>query len=66
MGETKVYKVLAEAEDLCNKIKKYEKEADQELVINWIYDTLKVVNKLGKAVEELEERFELLEDSLEK
>jgi len=66
MGETKIYEILEEAKGLCNKIKNYEEEADQELVVNWIYDTLEVVSKMGKALEELEERFELLEESLEK
>jgi len=66
MGETKIYEIKDEVKDLCKKLKDYEGEADQELVINWIYDTLEVVTKLAKAVEELEDRFELLEESMEK
>lgn len=64
--ETVVYEILEEAKELSGKIKDYEGEADQELIINWIYDTLKLVEKVGKAMEEFEERFELLEESLEK
>ena len=56
--ETKVYEILAEVKDLAGKIKDYEGEADQELVVNWVYDTLKLVGKHGAAMEELEERFE--------
>jgi hypothetical protein len=59
-----IYEIMDEARDLGKKIKEYEEEANQELVINWIYDTLEVVIKLGKAVDSLQERFELLEDSL--
>jgi len=65
-NETKVYEILNEAKDLCKKIKSYKEEADQELVVNWIYDTIELVVKTGKAIEELEERFELLEESIEK
>ena len=64
--ETAVYGILEDVKDLTQKIRNYEGEADQELVINWVYDTLKLVEKLGKAMEEFEEKFELLEESLEK
>lgn len=64
--ETKVYEILAQVEDLAGKIKDYEGEADQELVVNWVYDTLELVGKLGAAMEEFEERFEYLEESLKK
>ncbi len=64
--ETAVYEILGEAKELSVKIKDYEGEADQELIINWVYDTLKLVEKVGKVMEEFEERFELLEESLEK
>ena len=64
--ETAVYGILEDVKDLTQKIRDYEGEADQELVINWVYDTLKLVEKLGKAMEEFEEKFELLEESLEK
>lgn len=64
--ETAVYGILEDVKDLTQKIRNYEGEADKELVINWVYDTLKLVEKLGKVMEEFEERFELLEDSLEK
>lgn len=64
--ETAVYGILEDVKDLTQKIRDYEGEADQELVINWVYDTLKLVEKLGKVMEEFEEKFELLEESLEK
>lgn len=64
--ETAVYGILEDVKDLTQKIRDYEGEADQKLVINWVYDTLKLVEKLGKAMEEFEEKFELLEESLEK
>ncbi|AEG17421.1 hypothetical protein MSWAN_0378 [Methanobacterium paludis] len=64
--ETEVYEILEEVKDLSGKIKDYEGEADQELIVNWIYDTLKLVEKVGKVMEEFEERFELLEESLKK
>ncbi|MCE7698944.1 MAG: hypothetical protein K8E24_009020 [Methanobacterium paludis] len=64
--ETEVYEILEEVKDLSGKIKYYEGEVDQELIVNWIYDTLKLVEKVGKVMEEFEERFELLEESLKK
>ena len=64
--ETKVYEILTEVKNLAGKIKDYEGEADQELVVNWVYDTLELVGKLGAAMDEFEERFEYLEESLKK
>ena len=64
--ETKVYEILAEVKDLAGKIKDYEGEADQELVVNWVYDTLKLVGKLGAAMEEFEYCFGYLEEGLKK
>ncbi len=66
MGETKMFEILDEAKELSQKMKDYKGQADQELMIVWMYNTLELVTKLGKAVEELEDRFELLEDSLDK
>ncbi|MBM4241585.1 MAG: hypothetical protein FJ150_08005 [Euryarchaeota archaeon] len=66
MGETKIFEILDEAKELSEKMKDYKGVADQELMLIWMDNTLKLVMKLGKATEELEDRFELLEDSLEK
>jgi len=64
MGQTKVFQVLDEAAELSQKIKDYKEVADQAMVIIWMNNTLELVMKLGKVVEELEDRFELMEDSL--
>jgi uncharacterized protein Yka (UPF0111/DUF47 family) len=66
MGETKIFEILDEAKELSEKMNEYKGVADQELMVVWMDNTLKLVMKLGKAIEELEDRFELLEDSLEK
>jgi hypothetical protein len=66
VGETKVFEILDEAKELSQKMKDYKGQSDQELMIVWMHNTLELVAKLGKAVEELEDRFELLEDSLGK
>ena len=66
MAETKIFEILDEAKELDAKIAKYKDVADQDMVIVWMDNILKLVTKLGKAEEELQERFENLEDSLEK
>jgi len=63
--ETKTFKILEDVADLEEKIKKYEGEADQELVINWIYDTLEILRNVGKLLEEVEDRLDLLEEETE-
>jgi len=63
--ETKTFKILEDVADLEEKIKKYENEADQELVINWIYDTLEILRSVGKLLEEVEDRLDLLEEETE-
>ncbi|BAZ98575.1 MULTISPECIES: hypothetical protein [Methanothermobacter] len=65
MVETKTFKILEDVADLEEKIKKYEGEADQELVINWIYDTLEILRNVGKLLEEVEDRLDLLEEETE-
>ena len=66
MAETKIFEILDEAKELDAKIAKYKDVADQDMVIVWMDNILKLVTKLGKAEEELQERFVNLEDSLEK
>jgi hypothetical protein len=63
--ETKTFRILEDVADLEEKIKKYEGEADQELVINWIYDTLEILRNVGKLLEEVEDRLDLLEEETE-
>ena len=41
-------------------------EMDNKLVANWAYDTLQLVVKMGKVVEELEDRLDLFEEEVEK
>ncbi|ADL58510.1 hypothetical protein ISG34_04520 [Methanothermobacter marburgensis] len=65
MVETKTFRILEDVADLEEKIKKYESEADQELVINWIYDTLEILRSVGNLLEEIEDRLDLLEEETE-
>jgi len=64
--ETKTFKILEDVADLEEKIKKYEDDADQELIINWIYDTLEILKDVGRLLEEIEDRLDLLEEEIEK
>jgi uncharacterized protein Yka (UPF0111/DUF47 family) len=64
MSETKVFEILDEAKELSEKMMEYKGQADKDLMLVWMHNTLELVMKLGKAVEELEDRFELMEDSL--
>ncbi len=64
MSETKVFEVLDEAKELSEKMMEYKGQADKDLMLVWMHNTLELVMKLGKAVEEIEDRFELMEDSL--
>jgi hypothetical protein len=69
MSEEKtVYEVLDEVKNLSEIITKcIEKgEMDNKLVANWSFDTLQLVGKMGKLVEELEDRLDLLEEEVEK
>ena len=66
MGETKVFEILDEAKELSEKMVEYKGQADKELMLVWMHNTLELVVKMGKAFEELEDRFELMEDSLQK
>jgi hypothetical protein len=66
MSETKIYEILDEAKELSEKMMEYKKQADKDLMLVWMYNILELVMKMGKAVEELDDRFELMEESLEK
>ena len=64
MSETKVFEILDEAKELSKKMMEYKGQADKDLMLVWMYNILELVMKMGKAVEELDDRFELMEDSL--
>ncbi len=64
MSETKVFEILDEAQELSGKMMEYKGQADKDLMLVWMHNTVELVIKLGKAVEEFEERFELMEDSI--
>jgi hypothetical protein len=66
--EKQVFEVLDEVKSLEGIITKcVEKgEMDNKLVANWTFDTLKLVGKMGKLIEELEDRLDLLEEEVEK
>lgn len=66
MSETKVFEILDEAKELSEKMMEYKGQADKELMLVWMHNTLELVMKLGRAMEELEDRFDLMEDSLKK
>lgn len=66
MSETKVFEILDEAKELSEKMMEYKGQADKELMLVWMHNTLELVMKLGMAMEELEDRFDLMEDSLKK
>ncbi len=66
MSETKIFEILDEAKELSEKMMEYKKQADKDLMLVWMYNILELVMKMGKAVEELDDRFELMEESLEK
>ena len=65
--EKQVFEVLDEVKSLGEIITRcIEKgEMDNKLVANWTYDTLQLVGKMGKLVDELEERMDLLEEEVE-
>ena len=66
--EKQVFEVLDEVKSLGEIITRcIEKgEMDNKLVANWTFDTLQLVGKIGKLVEEVEERLDLLEEEVEK
>ena len=66
MAETKIFEIMDEAKELEAKIAEYKDVADQEMIIVWMDNILKLLTKLGKSVEETEERLDHLEESIEK
>jgi hypothetical protein len=65
--EKQVFEVLDEVKSLGEIITKCVEKGDMDnkLVANWTFDTLQLVGKMGKLVEELEDRLDLLEEELE-
>ncbi|MEN4018159.1 MAG: hypothetical protein PQ968_06880, partial [Methanobacterium sp.] len=63
----KLFEILDEVGSLEDIMTRYiEKgEIDNELVANWTFDTLKLVEGLGKIVEQIEDRLDLLEEETE-
>jgi hypothetical protein len=69
MSEDKqIFEILDEAKSLGEIITKCIEngEMDNQLVANWAFDTLQLVVKMGKVVEELEDRLDLFEEEVEK
>ncbi len=66
--EKQVFEVLDEIKSLGEIITRcIEKgEMDNKLVANWTFDTLQLVEKIGKLVEEVDDRLDLLEEETEK
>jgi hypothetical protein len=65
--EKQIFEILDEVKSLEDIMTRcIEKgEMDNKLVANWTFDTLKIVEKLSKLVEEVEERMDLLEEEVE-
>jgi hypothetical protein len=66
MVETKIFEIMDEAKELEAKIAQYKDVADQEMVIVWMDNILKLLMKLGKLAEETEDRLDELKESVEK
>ncbi|MGZ7046890.1 MAG: hypothetical protein ACXVHT_04945 [Methanobacterium sp.] len=68
MAQKKLFEILDEARNLEDIMTRcLEKgEMDNKLVANWAFDTLDLVERLGKVVEQVEDRLDLLEEETEK
>lgn len=67
MAQKKLFEILDEArslEDIMTRCIK-KGEMDNKLVANWAFDTLDLVERLGKVVEQVEDRLDLLEEEKE-
>lgn len=67
MAQKKLFEILDEArslEDIMTRCIK-KGEMDNKLVANWAFDTLDLVERLGKVVEQVEDRLDLLEEEEE-
>ncbi|MGZ7048779.1 MAG: hypothetical protein ACXVHS_01690 [Methanobacterium sp.] len=68
MAQKKLFEILDEVRSLEDTMTRcLEKgEMDNKLVANWAFDTLDLVERLGKIVEQVEDRLDLLEEETEK
>ena len=68
MAQKKLFEILDEAKSLKEIMTRNIEngEMDNKLVANWAYDTLDLVERLGKVVEQTEDRLDLLEEETEK
>jgi len=68
MAQQRLFEILDEARSLEDTMTQcLEKgEMDNKLVANWAFDTLELVERLGKVVEQVEDRLDLLEEQEEK
>ncbi|MGZ7043064.1 MAG: hypothetical protein ACXVHV_00695 [Methanobacterium sp.] len=68
MAQKKLFEILDEVRSLEDTMTRcLEKgEMDNKLVANWAFDTLDLVERLGKVVEQVEDRLDLLEEETEK
>jgi hypothetical protein len=68
MVQSKIYEVLDDANDLERKMAEYVERGkfNDQLVAKWALDTVKIIERLGKAIEEVEDRLDLLEEQEEK
>ena len=67
MAQKKLFEIIDEAKSLEDTMTRcIEKgEMDNKLVANWAFDTLDLVERLGKVVEQVEDRLDLLEEEEE-
>ncbi|MGB9937629.1 MAG: hypothetical protein ACPK7O_07890 [Methanobacterium sp.] len=67
MVQSKIYEVLDDANDLERKMADHVErgELNEQLVAKWALDTVKIMEKLGKTVEEVQDRLDLLEEQEE-
>jgi hypothetical protein len=67
MAQKKLFEILDEVKNLKEIMTRNIEngEMDNKLVANWAYDTLDLVERLGKVVEQAEDRLDLLEEETE-
>lgn len=68
MVQSKIYEVLDDANNLERKMADHVERGkfNDQLVAKWALDTVKIIERLGKAIEEVEDRLDLLEEQEEK
>jgi len=67
MAQKKLFEILDEARNLEEIMTRCieKEEMDNKLVANWAFDTLELLERLGKVVEQVEDRLDLLEEETE-